>query len=108
MSQGILETRLPNVSALPPAAMQRLAGLVRMLVAKLSRAASPARNILSVEERLTIGPKKTVMVLNCDGRRFLLVTAGEMIAPLIEIQPLEEKKVRETAASLRRRKAGGE
>jgi flagellar biogenesis protein FliO len=107
MSQQTLETRLPNAAALP-AAMQRLAGLMRMLVARLSRAASPAQNILSIEERLTIGPKKMVMVVNCDGRRFLLATAGEMIAPLIEIQPPEEKKAGEAPVSPRRRKAGGE
>lgn len=89
-------------------AANKSTGLVRLLLDKLARAAGPAQSALSIEERLAIGPKKTLMVVNCHGKRFLVATAGDMIAPLIEIQLSDEKSQGETRASLRRRKAGGE
>lgn len=107
MSLEALQTQSTH-TAVRRAATHKPTGLIRLLLDKLARAAHPVQNTLLIEERLAIGPKKTLMVVNCHGRRFLLATAGDMIAPLIEIQLIDEKSHGETRASQRRRKAGGE
>jgi len=54
----------------------------------LGRLLSPAPgHRLLIEERIAIGPKKTLMLVSCAGRHFLVATAGDFIAPLIEVRP---------------------
>jgi flagellar biogenesis protein FliO len=43
---------------------------------------------LRIEERLSLGGKKAVTLIACNGRRFLLASSGDSMAPLIEVQPL--------------------
>lgn len=111
MSERTLERQLPGVGS-RPLTMEKIAGpvrlLVRLLAARLRRTGSHAESSLSIEERVVIGPKKMVMVVNCGGRRFLLATAGEMIAPLIEIQPFQEKRRRATPGRPQQRNEDGE
>ncbi|MBB6147229.1 flagellar biogenesis protein FliO [Silvibacterium bohemicum] len=47
----------------------------------------PARS-LRIEERLGVGGKKAIMLIACNGRRFLLASSGDSMAPLIEVLPL--------------------
>ena len=49
---------------------------------------------LFIEERLVIGPKKTLILVNCVGRHFLLATAADVITPMGEVLPLTESNYR--------------
>jgi len=87
MSEGTLEARHPgHVTGLQLA--QRISSLTRLGLKRLLGTAQPAECLLSIEERLAIGPKKTLLLVNCAGQRFLLATTGEAIAPLFEVRPI--------------------
>jgi hypothetical protein len=49
---------------------------------------------LFVEEKLAIGPKKTLILVNCVGRHFLLATAADVITPIGEVLSLTESNSR--------------
>ena len=68
--------------------VQKISTLGRFVLERLSLPVKSADHLLSVEERVAIGPKKTLMLVNCAGRRFLVATAGDAIAPMIEVRPL--------------------
>jgi len=46
--------------------------------------------LMSIEERLAVGPKKSLVLIACSGRRFLLATAGDSITAPVEVRPLPE------------------
>jgi len=52
-----------------------------------------------IEERLHLGPKKSLLLVNCHGRRFLVATAGETIASLIEVGMPDEQPAEQAARS---------
>ncbi len=106
MSKEALETYRRDWTT-GPSAVHRIGGLLRRAIAGLSRAARASEQRLSIEERLVIGPKKTLMLVNCDGRRFLLATAGDMIAPMIELSPSDSNDADSTTTGTASRKAGG-
>jgi flagellar biogenesis protein FliO len=106
MSKEALETYRGDWTA-GPSAVHRIGGLLRRAIAGLSRAARASEQRLSIEERLVIGPKKTLMLVNCDGRRFLLATAGDMIAPMIELSPSGNADLDDPTAISASRKGGG-
>ena len=88
MIEGIVET-CPSRYLAGLRAGRKISGLARAAFGRLFSAASAERR-LHIEERLTIGPKKTLMLVNCAGRHFLVATSAETIAPIIEIRPLDE------------------
>lgn len=47
----------------------------------------PAERTLQVEERLMVGGKKSVLLIACHGRRFLLASSGDAMTPFIEVLP---------------------
>lgn len=55
----------------------------------VARRLQPAGGMLRVEERLTLGGRRSVTLIACQGRRFLLVSSGDAIAPLVEVRPLD-------------------
>ena len=63
---------------------RRIFNLKRIALGRLW-SPTPMQDRLFIEERITIGPKKTLTLVNCAGRRFLVAAAGDFIAPLIEI-----------------------
>jgi len=89
MSERTLGTRHPGyVAGLQVA--RRISGLTRLGLNKLLGTAQPSDCLLSIEERLTIGPKKTLVLVNCCGRRFLLAIADDAISPMIEVRSFVE------------------
>ena len=68
----------------PPFA-RHLRSVARALLSKFTGAANPIDRALVLEERVAIGPKKSLIVVRCHGQRFLVATAGDTIGPLIEI-----------------------
>lgn len=48
----------------------------------------PDERALRIEERLMLGGKKSVTLLVCHGRRFLLAASGDVLTPMGEVLPL--------------------
>lgn len=48
---------------------------------------------LSVEGRVSLGPKKSVVLVHCHGRHYLIASAGDTIAPILEVLPVTSKKM---------------
>jgi len=66
---------------------QRFSNLTRLAVGSLFGADQSQDRLLSIEERIGIGAKKSLILVNCAGRRFLIATAGEAIAAMVEVRP---------------------
>ena len=88
MPAKTMVAELPNFAGGPPLA-KHLRNAVRWLRKIFSPAAGSAERALAVEERVAIGPKKSLVVVRCHGRRFLVATAGDTVGPMIEISPPE-------------------
>ncbi len=43
---------------------------------------------LKIEARVALGPKKSITLVACCGRHYLVASAGEQIAPIVEVLPL--------------------
>lgn len=83
MSAKIIAAQLPNFSEVPLA--RNLRRLTGWIAARFARNAASAERVLAVEERVAIGPKKSLIVVRCHGQRFLVGTTGDAIGPVIEI-----------------------
>jgi hypothetical protein len=69
---------------------RRISGLARFGIEALFGTSRSSDRLLSIEERLVIEPKKTLFLVNCLGRRFLVGTAGSSICPMFEVRPFTE------------------
>jgi flagellar biogenesis protein FliO len=47
---------------------------------------------LRVEARVTLGPRKSLVLVNCCGRRLLVSVGGDAIAPLLEVTKSARRK----------------
>ena len=72
---------------------------MRALMVFLSHRQEEHASGLRIEERLHLGPKKSLLLVNCHGRRFLVATAGETIASLIEVGMPDEQPAEQAARS---------
>lgn len=86
MPAKTMAAHLPSLTEAPPLA-QYLRNAVRSLLKKINPAVSSAERSLVLEDRVTIGPKKSLVVVRCHGQRFLVATAGDTIGPVIEVAP---------------------
>jgi flagellar biogenesis protein FliO len=66
---------------------QHLRSATRWLLQRFTRTANTVERVLAVEDRVAIGPKKSLMVVRCHGQRFLVGTCGDTIGPVIEVTP---------------------
>jgi hypothetical protein len=62
------------------------ARLLRWLHGLTGLRAAAAETPLRAEARLSLGPKKSLVLVNCCGRRVLLGIAGDAIVPLGEVE----------------------
>ena len=86
MSAKTIAAPLPHLTEAPPL-LRHLRNAARWLLQNFSRSAIPATRALVVEERVAIGPKKSLVLVRCRGQRFLVATAGDTIGPVIEVGP---------------------
>lgn len=94
MSTKIIAARFPNSIETPPLA-KHLRNALLWLIRRASPAAARAERTLAIEERVSIGPKKSLVVVRCHGQRFLIATAGDTVGPFIEIaQPKAARRAR--------------
>jgi flagellar biogenesis protein FliO len=59
----------------------RLIGWIRRLLHPAAALDAPLR----IEARLILGPRKSLVLVSCCGRRLLLSLSGDAVAPLLEI-----------------------
>lgn len=59
----------------------RVAAWLRRIGGTPARAAAPLR----LEARVSLGPKKSLVLVHCQGRQLLLAVAGDSITPLMEM-----------------------
>ena len=71
---------------LAPGWMARPAAWLRGLAGKREAAEAPLR----VEARLSLGPKKSLVLVNCRGRQVLLALSGDTVAPVLELEQAAE------------------
>ncbi|MGH9586260.1 MAG: flagellar biosynthetic protein FliO [Acidobacteriaceae bacterium] len=86
MSAKILTAGFPKFAGESPLA-KHIRNLGRWLLQRVSPVASARERALVVEERVAIGPKKALVLVRCDGQKFLVATAGDTVGPVIEIVP---------------------
>lgn len=99
MSAKAIAVQLPNFAEISPL-VRSLRRTGRWLAGRFVRSAACAERALAVEERVTIGPKKSLMVVRCHGQRFLIGVAGDAIGPVIEVtepKPVRRARRRPTA-----------
>lgn len=81
-----MNTGFPNFVEISPLARQ-VRKAARWLVQRVSPSAGATERVLAVEERVSIGPKKMLVLIRCHNQRFLVATAGDTVGPMIEIAP---------------------
>lgn len=72
-----LHTRMPP--GLPPWIARTLEWLGRLGTAPATA------SLLRLESRVSLGPKKSLVLVNCCGKRVLLAVAGEAITPVMDV-----------------------
>lgn len=77
-----------------PGWMTRSATWLRGL-GRARAAAAPLR----VEARLNLGAKKSLVLVNCQGRQVLLALSGDSVAPLLELALPDAPKMRRKRVS---------
>ena len=60
---------------------------VRSVRAGEWRAQKPARKHMHVVETLTLGPRKNVVLMSCDGERFLVSLGAEQVGTMVRVRP---------------------
>jgi flagellar biogenesis protein FliO len=80
-----------QVHLLPNPVNQVTPGWLTKLMGLLGKRLHAAERALCIEEQVAVGGKKSVTLIVCHGRRFLLASSGDAIAPLIEVQPLTRR-----------------
>lgn len=79
-----IDAPLPDFAERSPLARLLRNGL-GALTRKFTHAASSGERALAVEDRVAIGPKKSLLVVRCHDRRFLVATTADSIGPVLEI-----------------------
>lgn len=77
---------MPVFAEAPPL-VRRLRIAASWLLRRFAPAAGCTERSLAVEERVAIGPKKSLILVRCHGRRFLVASAGDTVGPFVEIAP---------------------
>lgn len=78
-------TAPPPVFVEAPPFVRLLRTAAYRLVQRFTRTANAAERVLAIEDQVAIGPRKSLLVVRCHGRRFLVATAGDTIGPVIEV-----------------------
>jgi flagellar biogenesis protein FliO len=55
------------------------------LAGKFIERSQLGEQVLFIEERLSFGPKKQLLVVNCYGRRFLMACSADSVTSLVEV-----------------------
>jgi flagellar biogenesis protein FliO len=76
-----------------------VAGLLRWLRSLAGKRSAAVDAPLRAEARLSLGPKKSLVLVNCCGRRVLLGLSGDALIPLGEWPRQAERRTKRTGAT---------
>jgi len=62
---------------------------IRFWISSFGASRAHVDNVLALDGKLSLGPKKTLFLVNCKGRQFLVATGAETIASMVEVLPVE-------------------
>lgn len=82
-------------------ALRRLADLLRAVSRRMSQAREDAERHLRIDERLNIGPKKSLLLVSCCGQRVLVAVAGETVTTLLEVDTQKDTQKMDTQKATR-------
>ena len=85
MSTRLIAADLPKLTQVSPV-VQHFRGIIRRLLSRFASKAGADDRPLAVEDRLIIGPKKSLVLVRCHGRRFLIASAGDAVGPILEVE----------------------
>jgi hypothetical protein len=100
---GALTKKTSAPESLHSASLNRLSVFWRMvsgLTRSLSGGHASAETSLWIDEKLSLGPKKMLFLVNCGGRQFLVATGADTVVSMVEVSPV--KKHSGAAAKLRK------
>lgn len=84
MSARLIAADLPKLAEPTPLA-RHLREVFHKLLRRFISVASTDQRALAVEDRVSLGPKKSLVLVRCQGQRFLIASAGDTIGPIIEV-----------------------
>lgn len=58
---------------------------LRLLAGRFIERSQPEDRSLFIEERLTFGPKKQLLLVSCRGRSFLMASSADAVTSLVEV-----------------------
>jgi flagellar biogenesis protein FliO len=67
-------------------------GLLSAFIYAFNRHGSGEHGALRMEERLSLGPKKTLFLVDCAGRKFLVAAGADTIVAMTEVRPQEKRR----------------
>lgn len=75
----------PEASRVPASGSPGWIAKIAALVGRMTGTAASAESPLRIEARLSLGPKKSLALVDCHGRRVLLALSGDAIVPVLQI-----------------------
>jgi len=73
------------VEPAPPVSADGWAVRVGGWLRRFRSAAARGDTLLSLEGRVSLGPKKALMLVNCCGKRVLVAVSGDSVTPILEL-----------------------
>jgi len=68
-----------------------LARMFSMLARSFHMQRMDAETSLRIDEKLSLGPKKTLFLVGCSGRQFLVATGADTIVSMVEVSTPEHR-----------------
>lgn len=84
MSARLITADLPKLAE-PTSFVRHLRGVFHKLLRRFISVASTDQRALAIEDRVSIGPKKSLLLVRCHGQRYLIASTGDTIGPVIEV-----------------------
>jgi flagellar biogenesis protein FliO len=84
MSTKTLVAPVPNGIEAPPL-VRGLRQIVLRLLGHVRGGVRHADRVLAVEDRVVLGPKKSLVVVRCHGQHFLVAVSADAVGPMIEV-----------------------
>jgi flagellar biogenesis protein FliO len=73
-------------------ALRWLPDLLRAMGRRMSQSRGDAERHLRIDERVSIGPKKSLLLVSCCGQRVLVAVAGETVTMLLALDTRKPPK----------------
>lgn len=90
--------QIPAQVRFPTRCRRAWSAIGRFIAARLfAKTRSGTGDALKVEEKLTLGPKKMLYLVNCREREFLVAASADAIVSMLEVQSFEQTSLTRTS-----------